>query len=161
MRRLLSECNLVTVTAPSGLHALQVLQERRVDAVVADQVMPGMDGVHLLGIVRERWPDTERVFTYWDYRAGMFHQDLGMRIDLILAGGFPPFLLQPINFEQLYRDQRRGAVADHPPHLRLGQRRRAVLHEQRVHRVRKIAARIDQRTVQVKSNQTELIKSQG
>src|SRR6187455_911617 len=31
--------------------------------------------------------------------------------DLILAGGFPPFLLQPINFEQLYRDQRRGAEA--------------------------------------------------
>ncbi|HLJ04157.1 MAG TPA: exodeoxyribonuclease III [Solirubrobacteraceae bacterium] len=39
-------------------------------------------GLH--DIVRDRWPD-ERVFTYWDYRAGMFHQDLGMRIDLILA----------------------------------------------------------------------------
>jgi exodeoxyribonuclease III len=25
------------------------------------------------------------VFSYWDYRAGMFHQDLGMRIDLMLA----------------------------------------------------------------------------
>ena len=25
------------------------------------------------------------MFSYWDYRAGMFHQDLGMRIDLILA----------------------------------------------------------------------------
>jgi exodeoxyribonuclease-3 len=37
-------------------------------------------------VVRERWPN-ERVFTYWDYRAGMFHQDLGMRIDLVLAGG--------------------------------------------------------------------------
>jgi preprotein translocase subunit SecB len=24
--------------------------------------------------------------------------------DLILAGGFPPFLLQPINFEQVYAD---------------------------------------------------------
>jgi exodeoxyribonuclease-3 len=35
-------------------------------------------------VVRDRWP-TERVFTYWDYRAGMFHQDLGMRIDLVLA----------------------------------------------------------------------------
>jgi exodeoxyribonuclease-3 len=35
-------------------------------------------------VVRERWPG-ERVFTYWDYRAGMFHQDLGMRIDLVLA----------------------------------------------------------------------------
>ena len=38
----------------------------------------------LRDVVRERWPD-ERVFTYWDYRAGMFHQDLGMRIDLVLA----------------------------------------------------------------------------
>ncbi len=37
-------------------------------------------------VVRERWPD-RRVFTYWDYRAGMFHQDLGMRIDLVLATG--------------------------------------------------------------------------
>jgi exodeoxyribonuclease-3 len=41
-------------------------------------------GLH--DVVRERWPDA-RVFSYWDYRAGMFHQDLGMRIDLILAGG--------------------------------------------------------------------------
>jgi exodeoxyribonuclease III len=40
-------------------------------------------GLH--DVVRERWPN-ERVFSYWDYRAGMFHQDLGMRIDLILAG---------------------------------------------------------------------------
>lgn len=35
-------------------------------------------------VVRDRWP-SERIFTYWDYRAGMFHQDLGMRIDLALA----------------------------------------------------------------------------
>jgi exodeoxyribonuclease III len=40
----------------------------------------------LRDVVRDRWP-TQRVFSYWDYRAGMFHQDLGMRIDLILAGG--------------------------------------------------------------------------
>jgi len=38
----------------------------------------------LRDVVRDRWP-SERVFTYWDYRAGMFHQDLGMRIDLVLA----------------------------------------------------------------------------
>ncbi|TCC23481.1 MULTISPECIES: exodeoxyribonuclease III [Kribbella] len=35
-------------------------------------------------VVRDRWPDN-RIFSYWDYRAGMFHQDLGMRIDLMLA----------------------------------------------------------------------------
>jgi exodeoxyribonuclease-3 len=39
-------------------------------------------GLH--DVVRDKWP-TQRVFTYWDYRAGMFHQDLGMRIDLVLA----------------------------------------------------------------------------
>jgi exodeoxyribonuclease-3 len=39
-------------------------------------------GLH--DVVRDRWPG-ERVFTYWDYRAGMFHKDLGMRIDLVLA----------------------------------------------------------------------------
>jgi exodeoxyribonuclease-3 len=48
-------------------------------AALADLVGHGLHDV-----VRERWP-TSRVFTYWDYRAGMFHQDLGMRIDLVLA----------------------------------------------------------------------------
>jgi exodeoxyribonuclease III len=49
---------------------------------------PERDALRALGlhdVVRERWP-SERIFTYWDYRAGMFHQDLGMRIDLVLAG---------------------------------------------------------------------------
>jgi exodeoxyribonuclease-3 len=43
-----------------------------------------LESVGLHDVVRDRWPN-ERVFSYWDYRAGMFHQDLGMRIDLILA----------------------------------------------------------------------------
>jgi exodeoxyribonuclease-3 len=45
-----------------------------------------LEATGLHDVVRGRWPDTERVFSYWDYRAGMFHKDLGMRIDLILAG---------------------------------------------------------------------------
>lgn len=48
-------------------------------AALADLLTLGLHDV-----VRDRWP-TERVFTYWDYRAGMFHKDLGMRIDLVLA----------------------------------------------------------------------------
>ena len=43
-----------------------------------------LKGLGLQDVVRDRWPG-KRVFTYWDYRAGMFHQDLGMRIDLVLA----------------------------------------------------------------------------
>ncbi|MDX6590992.1 MAG: exodeoxyribonuclease [Gaiellales bacterium] len=48
------------------------------------EALANLQALGLRDVVRDRWP-TERVFTYWDYRAGMFHQDLGMRIDLILA----------------------------------------------------------------------------
>ena len=48
--------------------------------------LAGLQSLGLHDVVRDRWP-SERVFTYWDYRAGMFHQDLGMRIDLVLAAG--------------------------------------------------------------------------
>jgi exodeoxyribonuclease-3 len=46
--------------------------------------LASLQALGLREVVRDRWP-TSRVFTYWDYRAGMFHQDLGMRIDLVLA----------------------------------------------------------------------------
>jgi exodeoxyribonuclease-3 len=48
------------------------------------EALAELESVGLHDVVRDRWPD-KRVFTYWDYRAGMFHQDLGMRIDLVLA----------------------------------------------------------------------------
>ncbi|HEX6195576.1 MAG TPA: exodeoxyribonuclease III [Jiangellaceae bacterium] len=47
--------------------------------------LESLQKIGLRDVVRDRWPDS-RVFTYWDYRAGMFHKDLGMRIDLVLAG---------------------------------------------------------------------------
>lgn len=55
---------------------------------VTEPERAALAALHELGlhdVVRERWPN-ERIFTYWDYRAGMFHQDCGMRIDLVLAG---------------------------------------------------------------------------
>jgi exodeoxyribonuclease-3 len=50
------------------------------------EALAQLQSLGLHDVVRDRWPD-DRVFTYWDYRAGMFHQDLGMRIDLVLASG--------------------------------------------------------------------------
>jgi exodeoxyribonuclease-3 len=67
-------------------------------------------GLH--DVVRDRWPD-ERVFTYWDYRAGMFHQDLGMRIDLILAGGT---VADRVKAAWVDRQARKGkGPSDHAP----------------------------------------------
>jgi len=50
------------------------------------EAFAALTSVGLQDVIRERWP-THRVFTYWDYRAGMFHKDLGMRIDHLLATG--------------------------------------------------------------------------
>ena len=67
-------------------------------------------GLH--DVVRDRWPD-ERVFTYWDYRAGMFHQDKGMRIDLVYATG--P-LAGRVSSAVIDREARKGkGPSDHAP----------------------------------------------
>jgi exodeoxyribonuclease-3 len=67
-------------------------------------------GLH--DVVRDRWPG-ERVFTYWDYRAGMFHQDLGMRIDLVLAGGA---VADRVRAAWIDRRARKGSgPSDHAP----------------------------------------------
>jgi exodeoxyribonuclease III len=72
-----------------------------------------LEDVGLHDVVRDRWPDKERVFSYWDYRAGMFHQDLGMRIDLILAGDS---VSERVQAAWIDRQARKGTgPSDHAP----------------------------------------------
>jgi len=59
--RLLRECDFETHVAVSAPHALTVLGERRIDAVIADQFMPGLDGIGLLEIVHDRYPQCTRI----------------------------------------------------------------------------------------------------
>ena len=71
-----------------------------------------LHGVGLRDVLRERWPG-ERVFTYWDYRAGMFHQDLGMRIDLVLASAV---VCERVKAAWVDRQARKGSgPSDHAP----------------------------------------------
>jgi exodeoxyribonuclease III len=71
-----------------------------------------LQSVGLRDVVRERWPG-ERVFSYWDYRAGMFHQDLGMRIDLVLASD--P-VAERVKAAWIDRQARKGkGPSDHAP----------------------------------------------
>ena len=76
------------------------------------EALAGLQSLGLRDVVRERWPE-ERVFTYWDYRAGMFHQDLGMRIDLILASGS---VAERVRAAWVDRQARKGkGPSDHAP----------------------------------------------
>ena len=52
-------------------------------------------------------------FTYWDYRAGMFHKGEGMRIDLVLLSGA---LATAVQDAYIDRDARKGKKpSDHAP----------------------------------------------
>src|SRR5258707_11167330 len=71
-----------------------------------------LQALGLRDVVRERWPN-ERVFTYWDYRAGMVHQDLGMRIDLVLASATAADRVRAASVD---RQARKGkGPSDHAP----------------------------------------------
>jgi len=76
------------------------------------EALAELQGLGLRDVVRDRWP-SERVFTYWDYRAGMFHQDLGMRIDLVLASAVVAGRVQAAWVD---RQARKGTKpSDHAP----------------------------------------------
>jgi exodeoxyribonuclease III len=76
------------------------------------EALAQLQALGLRDVVRDHWPN-ERVFTYWDYRAGMFHQDLGMRIDLILAGGS---VADRVRAAWVDRQARKGkGPSDHAP----------------------------------------------
>ena len=54
-------------------------------------------------------------FTYWDYRAGMFHRGCGMRIDLLLLG---ETVAERVTDAYIDRDARKGTKpSDHAPVL--------------------------------------------
>jgi exodeoxyribonuclease-3 len=74
--------------------------------------LAALEELGLRDVVRDRWPG-ERVFTYWDYRAGMFHQDLGMRIDLVLASAS---VADRVRAAWVDRQARKGkGPSDHAP----------------------------------------------
>jgi exodeoxyribonuclease-3 len=55
----------------------------------------------------------DRPYTYWDYRAGMFHQNKGMRIDLMLASAA---VAGRVSDAYVDRDARKGkGPSDHAP----------------------------------------------
>jgi exodeoxyribonuclease-3 len=66
----------------------------------------------LVDAFRARWPE-ERLYTYWDYRAGDFHEHRGMRIDLVLL---TEVLASRVKWALVDRNARKGKLpSDHAP----------------------------------------------
>ena len=65
--------------------------------------------------VFRRLYDQERLYSWWDYRAGDFHKGRGMRIDLVLASR--P-LADTVRYALIDRNARKGKLpSDHAPLL--------------------------------------------
>ncbi len=76
------------------------------------EALADLESLGLHDLVREHWPES-RVFTYWDYRAGMFAKDLGMRIDLVLAS---QVVAGRVRAAWVDRQARKGTLpSDHAP----------------------------------------------
>ena len=78
------------------------------------ECLGGLISWGLVDAFRDFWPD-ERLFTYWDYRAGDFHEHRGMRIDLVLMSR--P-LTEKLRWALVDRNARKGKLpSDHAPVL--------------------------------------------
>jgi exodeoxyribonuclease III len=69
----------------------------------------------LVDAFRRCYPDDDRLFTWWDYRAGNFHKHKGMRIDHVLVS--EP-LAARLSWSLVDRNARKGTgPSDHAPLL--------------------------------------------
>jgi two-component system nitrogen regulation response regulator NtrX len=80
-------------TAPTAEHALDFLRERSYDVVLTDISMPGLSGVELLGIIRQRQPETPVIII-----SGI--GDRAHADGLIKLGAFD-YILKPFRLEQV------------------------------------------------------------
>ena len=67
----------------------------------------------LTDVFRDQYPDVERLFSWWDYRAGNFHKGIGMRIDLVLGSDA---VRERVEWALIDRNARKGkGPSDHAP----------------------------------------------
>jgi DNA-binding NtrC family response regulator len=82
-------------TAESAEQAISVLTETPADLIIADLRLPGMDGIELLGLVRQRMPDAEVVMI-------TAYEDLPT-VAAAMRAGAAEFLVKPLDLHQLRR----------------------------------------------------------
>jgi two-component system response regulator HupR/HoxA len=89
-------------TAQTAEKALEILRDEWIQVILCDQRMPGMTGVDLLSIARERWPETIRLIVTG-------YTDTEDIIRAINDAGIYQFLTKPWHPDQLAMAVRNGA----------------------------------------------------
>jgi exodeoxyribonuclease-3 len=77
--------------------------------------MRGLYACGLTDLFRALYPK-ERSFSWWDYRDGAFHRDMGLRIDFLLATNAVAESARGVEIDREYRKKKDGMTAsDHAP----------------------------------------------
>ena len=79
-------------TASNGREAVGILEERAIDVVIADIKMPGMDGIELTRIIKERYNSDIIILT------GFIEN---FTYEKVIEEGASDFMQKPVNIEEL------------------------------------------------------------
>ena len=89
----LEEEGYETYTANSAARALDILEVEDLDLVVTDMKMPGMDGLELLGRIKQKWPDLPVIMM-------TAHGTVDKAVEAMQKGAYT-FILKPFDNERL------------------------------------------------------------
>lgn len=101
LRRLFRPLGHRLLLAESGEAALQVLAQEKVDLVLSDMRMPGMDGAQLLQSVCQGWPDVARLLLTG-------YADIGSIVAAINQGEIQRYIAKPWDDQELLLAVREG-----------------------------------------------------
>ncbi len=94
LRRLLNEEGYQIYTALSGEGGLEILKREKIDLIISDQKMPGMEGLEFLEKTVDNYPDVIRIILTG-------HAELNDAIRAINEGCVYKFIMKPWNDEEL------------------------------------------------------------
>jgi signal transduction histidine kinase/DNA-binding NarL/FixJ family response regulator len=88
------EREYTVITAASGAEALEILAKQEIQVLLADQRMPGINGIQLLETVAKEYPETVRVLVTG-------YSDIDVVIDAINRGAVYRYLSKPWDIEEI------------------------------------------------------------
>ncbi|MBD3218601.1 MAG: response regulator [candidate division Zixibacteria bacterium] len=94
LKRLFVGMEYKIYTAPSGEEALEILEDKKVQLVISDYRMPGMNGVEFLSKIKKMYPDTIRIIL-----SG--YADVAAIVNAVNEGEIYKFISKPWNDQEL------------------------------------------------------------
>jgi DNA-binding NtrC family response regulator len=91
--RILSRAGYDVVQAAGGFRALSIMDQSKIDLVISDILMPGLNGYALVARIRAKWPSMPVILT-----TGYLSQDAAKS----MMNGSVDFIPKPIDPEKLF-----------------------------------------------------------